>query len=71
MIEINYDKMAEAYNIFCMMNNLKSFCVDVDSGIYKIYSTFRTLKAFYMILQQNGERVLKYFDYFTAAWVNT
>ena len=35
MIEINYDNMAEAYNIVCMMNNLKSFCADVDSHIYK------------------------------------
>ena len=56
--------MAENYDIFWLINKLRLLCAGVDSHINKFYSAFHTLKAFYVIRQQSGERVMKYFDRF-------
>ena len=62
--------MAENYNIVWLMNKLKFLCAGVDSHIYKFYSAFHTLKDFYMIRQQSGDTVTKYFDRFKLARFN-
>ena len=59
-----YEERAETYNIVWLMDKLKFLCEGVDYHINKFYSAFHTLKAFYMILQQSGETVTKYFDRF-------
>ena len=70
MIDTKYEEMAEIYNIFWLMNKLKFLCVGVDSHINNFYSKFHTLKGFYMILQQGGETVTKYFDCFKPSRFN-
>ena len=62
--------MADNYNIVWLMNKLKLLCSVIDSHINKVYFTFHTLKDFYMIRQQSGEMVTKYFDNFKLARVN-
>ena len=70
MSDTEYEDMYEIYNIFCLTNKLKLLSAGVDSHINKIYSAFHTLKDLYMISQQNGETVRKYFDRFKSAKVN-
>ena len=53
------------------MNKMELLCAGVDSHINKFYSIFHTHKNFYMILQQTGETVTKYFDNFKSAGVNS
>ena len=52
------------------MNKLKFLCAGIDSHIHIFYSEFHTLKYFYIIRQQSGETVKKYFDRFQSARVN-
>ena len=70
MTNIEYEEMAGIYNIVWLMNKLKLLCAGVDSHIKKIYPAFHTLKDFYMIIQQGGETVTKYFDCFKSERVN-
>ena len=70
MIDTKYEDMAQNYKIVWLMNELKCLCAGVDSHIDKIYSAFHTLKDFYMIRQQSGEMVTKYFNSFKLARVN-
>ena len=67
---IRYKDMAEILNIVWIMNKLKLICAGFDYHINKIYSTFHTLKSFYMMRQQSGETVTKYFDRFKPERVN-
>ena len=68
--DTKYEDMSEIYNIVWIMKQLKLLCVGIDSYINKTYSTFHTLKDFYMIRQQSGETVTKYFDRLKSARVN-
>ena len=70
MIDTKYEEMAEIYNIFCLMNKLKLLCAVFDSHINNFYSVFHTLNYFYMIRQQGGKTVTKYFDCFKPSRVN-
>ena len=45
MSDIKYNKMADIYNIFWIMNKLKLSCEGVDSHINGFYSAFHALKA--------------------------
>ena len=64
MRDTRYEDMDEIYNIFWLINKMKILCMGVDSHINKCYSSFHTLKDFYMTHQQSGETVTNYFDRF-------
>ena len=64
MSNIKNEDFYETYHTVWLINKLKLLCGGVDSHINKLYSTFITLKDFYMIRQQSGEMVMNYFDCF-------
>ena len=70
MSNTKYEDMDENYNIFWIMNKPKLLCAGVDSHGNKFYSAFNTLKDFYMMRQQSGETVTKYFDRLKLARFN-
>ena len=51
MSDTEYEDMAEIYNIVWITNKLKLLCAGFDSHINKVYSTFHTLKSFYVMHQ--------------------